>query len=187
MQEARYPARTHLSRSPRVEPVSVERPPRPVQPPNGRDPARREDAAGRRGPSRNGLGMISRRRTAAGAAAYASIGAASRRAAAPGRRVSASSGGGASDAAGPRRASRGAAPARARGCGPGSGRPGRPPCARPELAQQPVALRSLSAPSASTSKTASIRDAVTFACWPPGPEERLALSSISSSGIGAHL
>lgn len=33
------------------------------------------------------------------------------------------------------------------------------------------------------SKTASIRDAVTFACWPPGPDERLARSSISLSGI----
>ena len=37
----------------------------------------------------------------------------------------------------------------------------------------------------STSKTASIRDAVTFACWPPGPEERLARSSISASGIAS--
>jgi ribokinase len=33
------------------------------------------------------------------------------------------------------------------------------------------------------SKTASTRDAVTFACWPPGPDERLARSSISLSGI----
>jgi hypothetical protein len=33
------------------------------------------------------------------------------------------------------------------------------------------------------SKTASIRDAVTFACWPPGPDERLARSSISPRGI----
>jgi hypothetical protein len=36
---------------------------------------------------------------------------------------------------------------------------------------------------AATSKLASIRDAVTFACWPPGPEERLARMLISSSGI----
>jgi hypothetical protein len=28
-----------------------------------------------------------------------------------------------------------------------------------------------------------MRDAVTFACWPPGPDDRLARSSISSSGI----
>ena len=33
-----------------------------------------------------------------------------------------------------------------------------------------------------TSKIASTRDAVTFACWPPGPEERETRSSISSSG-----
>ena len=36
---------------------------------------------------------------------------------------------------------------------------------------------------AATSKTASMRDAVTLACWPPGPDERLARSSISDSGI----
>src|SRR5688500_19063904 len=36
---------------------------------------------------------------------------------------------------------------------------------------------------AATSKLASIRDAVTFACWPPGPEERLARTDTSSSGI----
>ncbi len=36
---------------------------------------------------------------------------------------------------------------------------------------------------AATSKLASIREAVTFACWPPGPEERLARTTISSSGI----
>jgi hypothetical protein len=33
------------------------------------------------------------------------------------------------------------------------------------------------------SKTASIREAVTLACWPPGPDDRDARSSISSSGI----
>jgi hypothetical protein len=36
---------------------------------------------------------------------------------------------------------------------------------------------------ATTLKTASIRESVTLACWPPGPEERLARSSISESGI----
>ncbi len=35
---------------------------------------------------------------------------------------------------------------------------------------------------ASTSKDASTREAVTFACWPPGPDERLTRSSISESG-----
>src|SRR4051812_23251349 len=42
---------------------------------------------------------------------------------------------------------------------------------------------SLSAREASTSKTASIREAVTLACWPPGPEDRDARSSTSPSGI----
>jgi hypothetical protein len=32
------------------------------------------------------------------------------------------------------------------------------------------------------SKLASTREAVTLACWPPGPEERLVRSSISASG-----
>ncbi len=36
---------------------------------------------------------------------------------------------------------------------------------------------------ASTSNTALIRDAVTFACWPPGPEERDARTTISRNGI----
>jgi hypothetical protein len=35
----------------------------------------------------------------------------------------------------------------------------------------------------STSKTASTREAVTFACCPPGPEERLVRRVISASGI----
>ena len=39
------------------------------------------------------------------------------------------------------------------------------------------------APDEPTSKTASIREAVTFACCPPGPDERLARTSISLSGI----
>ena len=41
---------------------------------------------------------------------------------------------------------------------------------------------SVSAADAPTSKLASTREAVTFACWPPGPEERLARTSTSSSG-----
>ena len=36
---------------------------------------------------------------------------------------------------------------------------------------------------APTSKLASTRDAVTFACCPPGPDERLVRSSTSDSGI----
>jgi cold shock protein len=36
---------------------------------------------------------------------------------------------------------------------------------------------------AATSNTASIRDAVTFACWPPGPDEREARINTSLSGI----
>jgi len=35
------------------------------------------------------------------------------------------------------------------------------------------------------SRTASIREAVTFACCPPGPDERLARSSISASGTAS--
>src|SRR5680860_554979 len=38
---------------------------------------------------------------------------------------------------------------------------------------------------ARTSKTASTREAVTFACCPPGPEDRLARSSTSASGIAS--
>ena len=40
---------------------------------------------------------------------------------------------------------------------------------------------------AATSKTASIRDAVTLACWPPGPDEREARTVISASGIARDL
>ena len=54
------------------------------------------------------------------------------------------------------------------------------------IGPQRAAIRRLcSSPSereAPTSNTASIRDAVTFACCPPGPEERLARSSTSDSG-----
>ncbi len=42
---------------------------------------------------------------------------------------------------------------------------------------------SLSEGEPSASKMASTRDAVTLACWPPGPDERLVRSSISASGI----
>jgi hypothetical protein len=34
-----------------------------------------------------------------------------------------------------------------------------------------------------TSNTTSTRDAVTFACWPPGPDERLVRRVTSDSGI----
>ena len=40
-----------------------------------------------------------------------------------------------------------------------------------------------SAAEAATSKLTSMRDAVTFACWPPGPEERLARTTTSARGI----
>jgi hypothetical protein len=40
-----------------------------------------------------------------------------------------------------------------------------------------------SADEAATSKAASIREAVTFACCPPGPDERDARTSTSDSGI----
>ena len=43
---------------------------------------------------------------------------------------------------------------------------------------------SLSAEEAATSKLASTREAVTFACWPPGPEERLVRKATSEAGIG---
>jgi hypothetical protein len=52
--------------------------------------------------------------------------------------------------------------------------------------QRAITLRfcsSVSVFDASTSKLASIREAVTFACWPPGPEDRVARTSISSAGI----
>ena len=42
---------------------------------------------------------------------------------------------------------------------------------------------SLSELEAAGSKVASMRDAVTLACCPPGPDERLARSSTSESGI----
>ena len=41
---------------------------------------------------------------------------------------------------------------------------------------------SLSEREAATSNTASTREAVTLACWPPGPDERLTRSSTSDSG-----
>src|SRR3954454_17243882 len=42
---------------------------------------------------------------------------------------------------------------------------------------------SVRADDSATSKTASTREAVTFACWPPGPDDRDARTSISRSGI----
>ena len=49
----------------------------------------------------------------------------------------------------------------------------------PKRPQAPLCSSS-STEERSMSNTASIREAVTFACWPPGPDERLARSSISS-------
>jgi tryptophanyl-tRNA synthetase len=52
--------------------------------------------------------------------------------------------------------------------------------------QRAITLRfcsSVSVEEAATSKLASIREAVTFACCPPGPDERLARTSTSSGGI----
>ena len=57
----------------------------------------------------------------------------------------------------------------------------------PSLAATRAFCSSLSVCEAATSNTASTREAVTFACWPPGPEERLARSSISLSGIASPL
>jgi hypothetical protein len=42
---------------------------------------------------------------------------------------------------------------------------------------------SLSVAEAMTSNTASTREAVTFACWPPGPDDRLVRNSTSATGI----
>ena len=96
---------------------------------------------------------------------------------------------------GPRRAARRAAPP-ARG--PGAPAGARSASARlrdwlraswatarttgPQRAITRAFCSSLSASDAATSKVASTRDAVTFACWPPGPEERLARSCTSRRG-----
>ena len=53
----------------------------------------------------------------------------------------------------------------------------------PQRAVMRAFCASSSVAEAATSKLASIREAVTLACWPPGPEERLARTTISSSGI----
>ena len=42
---------------------------------------------------------------------------------------------------------------------------------------------SLSVSDAATSKLTSMREAVTFACWPPGPDDRLARTTTSRMGI----
>ena len=55
----------------------------------------------------------------------------------------------------------------------------------PSRAQIRSRCSSLSDADAATSKIASTRDAVTFACCPPGPDERLVRSSISDSGMAA--
>ena len=76
-----------------------------------------------------------------------------------------------------------AAPARARGCAPGSACPARSPSRAARAARRSRAFcASDSVSEAPTSNTASTREAVTFACWPPGPEERLVRSSTSASG-----
>ena len=51
--------------------------------------------------------------------------------------------------------------------------------ARPGAREQTRALGVRQRAEAPTSKIASTREAVTFACWPPGPEERLVRSVIS--------
>ncbi len=53
----------------------------------------------------------------------------------------------------------------------------------PKRANRRSRWASSSAVEASTSKLASTREAVTFACCPPGPEERLARTVISARGI----
>ena len=83
----------------------------------------------------------------------------------------------------PRRAGARAARARARGCGAGSACPARRPSRAGRGGHRSVpSASSESVSEACTSKTASTRDAVTFACCPPGPEDRLVRNSISSSG-----
>src|SRR5207253_1540257 len=52
----------------------------------------------------------------------------------------------------------------------------------PALARSSERCDSLSEREASTSKLASTREAVTLACWPPGPEERLVRILTSASG-----
>ena len=82
------------------------------------------------------------------------------------------------------RGGRAGARARARGCAPGSARPGATAVTRgPCRASRRSRWSSRSACDARTSKIASIREAVTLACCPPGPDDREARSSISSSGI----
>jgi len=53
----------------------------------------------------------------------------------------------------------------------------------PQRASTRARWASVSDGEAAASKTASTREAVTFACWPPGPDERLARTTISRSGI----
>ena len=67
-----------------------------------------------------------------------------------------------------------AARARARGCAPATACPAPPPRSAARSAPSPgAAASSVSAWSSATSSTASTREAVTFACWPPGPDDRL--------------
>jgi hypothetical protein len=53
----------------------------------------------------------------------------------------------------------------------------------PQRAVTRAFCASSSVADAATSKLASIRDSVLLACWPPGPEDRLACNLTSSSGI----
>ncbi len=57
----------------------------------------------------------------------------------------------------------------------------------PTRAKSRLRWASLSVPEASTSKLASTREAVTFACCPPGPEERLVRTVISAEGSSKSL
>jgi hypothetical protein len=55
----------------------------------------------------------------------------------------------------------------------------------PARASKRARCASLNDGEALTSKIASTREAVTFACWPPGPEERLVRMVISATGIAS--
>ena len=175
------------------------RPSRPRPPPRPSARARRRASASRRrGPATSRPGgcrsRSSRRRASASVglrrAPRARLRSDWRRLASSRRRREAS--------VGPRRATRAlrprappsaaaaAARARARGCAPGCARPGRPRLpARPRARAPAASARRSAPPTRRRRTTASIRDAVTFACWPPGPEERDARTSISRSGIAA--
>ena len=86
----------------------------------------------------------------------------------------------------PPRGGRGAARRPARGCATGCACPAPPPARAGRGARRSGRRCSpVSDSEAHTSKTASTREAVTLACCPPGPDERLVRSSISLSGMAA--